>query len=356
MKFLVIGDLHYGVGNDDPWQENIRIQTMKQIFDYVDDNDISTLVFLGDVFDNQQALTHRTLELNRKTIIEPIQERNLKVITIIGNHDAKHKTTLTPNAITEVYGKIDNFHIVNSAETIDLYGTDIDFVSWICKDNELEIREFVKNSSSKYCFGHFELAGYYYYSGIQATHGDDPQFLRHYDYVGSGHYHTINGHGNVHYLGTPFTITSNDINEERGFYEFDTKDMMKPKFIPNNKIWHRRISYPLDSEIERDLNVEDFRDTRLIIELNDKEDKFFKDLENNLENVVNKLTIRNNFAIISAQRMEKNLHDNLQVEGGPIERAVERIVSNDSISDEDKRAMKLMINELYANAQSKVVD
>lgn len=354
MKFLVIGDLHIGVGKDDPWHENIRAKALEQIFEYTLENDIKTLVFLGDIFDDRKYLTHRSLEFNRKHIIEPIVKHDLEAIVIIGNHDAYHTNTLTPNAVTETFGKIKNFKVVECAETINIGGTDVDFVSWICDDNEIKIREFVKDSKSKYCFGHFELVGFYYYSGILADSGADPQFLSKYDFVGSGHYHTINGSGNVMYLGTPYTITSNDSNEERGFFEFDTENMKTPKFIPNPKVWHRHISYPMDANIDTyDFDYSEFEGVVLNIDLNDKPDKFFENMEQRFEEVVHKIRVKNNYAVNSALNTVMKVDADVMKGGGVKELVVEYLKNDDMIPENELDSILLKFNNLYTEAMSK---
>lgn len=355
MKFVVIGDMHNGVGADDPWHENVRSELMNDVYDYVKNNGIKQLLFLGDIFDNRNSLTHRSLEFNRKIIIDPIVELGLDADMIIGNHDAMHKNNLTPNAITEVFGAIDNFRIAEPFKTVTYDGVNIDLISWICRDNKYEIMEAVKASNSKYCFGHFELVGFYFYAGIP-SHGDDPQFLRKYDYVGSGHFHTINSSGNVHYLGTPFTITANDNNEHRGFWVFDTEDMLNPLFVPNKKTWHRKINYPKDIlDMTEEFDYEQFRDTRVVIDLNSKEDKNFEKLEMGLEAVVNRLHVNNNFTISKAREASRSVDPTKKQEGTVLDIAYEYIVGNDAISDSDKEDIKTKLSTLYQNAIRKIL-
>lgn len=352
MKFLVVGDLHIGVGSDDKWQENIRKELMTQVIEYAKSNNIKRLVFLGDVFDDRRAITHRSLELNREIIIEPIQQNNLEAIMIIGNHDAMYKNTLKPNAITEVFGKLDNFHVVESAETIMFGDTPIDFISWICNDNIEEILAHIQTTKAKYAFGHFELVGFDYYKGIKAKHGQDPQFLSKYKEFWSGHYHTINGP----YLGTPFTITNNDVNEMRGFWLFDTDNMSRPLIIPNNKIWHRRFSYPMDASMREDysLDISEFENCRVTIDLNDQPDSFFNELESKLESIVDRLEVKNNYVIQNVIDTQNKIDNDIKADGGPLELADENINQNDLINEDDKDIIKKMLNELYINAITKM--
>jgi len=310
------------------------------------------LLFLGDIFDDRKSISHRSLEFNRKTIIDPIVKLGLSADIIIGNHDAMHKNTLTPNAVNEVFGKIQNFRIPDPAMTVNYDGVDIDLISWICRDNQYDIMEFVKNSKSKYCFGHFELVGFYFYTGMK-SHGMDPQFLTKYDYVGSGHFHTINSSGNVFYLGTPYTITANDNNEMRGFWVFDTDDMMNPLFVQNTKTWHRKITYPLaDGEV---IDYDEYNDVRVVIDLNDKEDDAFRIIESNIEKISNRVKVNNNYVINKTREASRMVDDGVKKDGTILDIAFEYVSGNDSITDDDKKQIMKKFEILYNDAIKKSV-
>ena len=45
------------------------------------------------------------------------------------------------------------------------------------------------------------------------------------DRVFSGHYHHRSSQDNIHYLGNPYEIYWNDVNETRGFHVFDTETL-----------------------------------------------------------------------------------------------------------------------------------
>tara|TARA_B100001093_G_scaffold432909_1_gene429629 strand:- start:131 stop:670 length:540 start_codon:yes stop_codon:yes gene_type:complete len=44
-----------------------------------------------------------------------------------------------------------------------------------------------------------------------------------FDTVYSGHFHTRSTNGKIHYLGNPYEMFWNDVNDTRGFHFFDTK-------------------------------------------------------------------------------------------------------------------------------------
>jgi hypothetical protein len=94
-------------------------------------------------------------------------------------------------------------------------------VPWICKENEDEVMEFIKNSKSDLCFGHFEFTGFNMYKGVEAHGHFEAKPFEKYELVCSGHYHTKSKRDNVLYVGTPYEMTWQDYNDPRGHHLFD---------------------------------------------------------------------------------------------------------------------------------------
>jgi hypothetical protein len=72
--------------------------------------------------------------------------------------------------------------------------------------------------------------------------GMNPDILRRYDIVLSGHFHHKSSQGNITYVGTPGEMTWADYNDERGFHIFDT-DTRELEFIPNPHKMFYKIKY-----------------------------------------------------------------------------------------------------------------
>ena len=55
--------------------------------------------------------------------------------------------------------------------------------------------------------------------------GMDGELFENYKKVFSGHYHTRSSDGKIFYLGNPYEMFWNDVNDERGFHIFDTETL-----------------------------------------------------------------------------------------------------------------------------------
>lgn len=282
MKSLHVGDLHVGVKNDDPWLQEIIRKAIKGAVEYSKENDIKVWFQYGDWFDVRKAITHTTMEFSRE-LVEMIAAAGIHVYVNVGNHDMHYKNKIHPNACTELLSSYDNITVIDKPTTLDLGDNlSVDVIPWMCEENTKEILDFIKTSSSEYCIGHWELNGFWFYRGLK-SHGIEPDFLRKYSQVWSGHFHTISEAGNVKYIGTPYTITAGDENDPRGVWEFDSATQ-KLEFLENEKTWHKRIEYP------GVINYDDYKDcaVRLIVT---EVDAKLAETESNLEKVVHELRV-----------------------------------------------------------------
>lgn len=338
MKILHLGDFHLGVKADDPWMQGVQRDAIQQAIEISKKNKIKRWIQYGDWFDVRKAITHNCMEFSRE-IVKMITEAGIEVDVIIGNHDMHYKNKLTPNSVTELLSQYENITVYEHPTTVSYDGVDIDLIPWMCEENTTEILSFIKNSGSPYCVGHWELNGFYYYRGMK-SHGLEPDFLKSYKQVWSGHFHTISEAGNVKYIGTPYTITAGDENDPRGFWIFDTaKESMD--FVPNTTTWHRKIYYP-----NKGLKVEDYKNlsVRVIIE---KVDKDLPKFEAELEKVVHELR--------TVSRVDNSVEaeDGEEIEVKNMLSLMEDYIDAiDSASAEDIKALKSYAKQLYIEVQN----
>lgn len=244
MKIALLGDLHLGVKNDDPWLEKNIYDSLKWFTEDCKAKGVTHCIQAGDWFDVRKGISQRTMQFVREQIVPMFQETFDETTVDVGNHDMKHKEFITPNSCLEVLSKFDKFRVIEEPTTLIIGGVAIDIIPWMCKSNQKEILEFIKKTCSDYCVGHWELSGFYYYKGLK-SHGAEPDFLEKYKAVWSGHYHTISDSGNVQYLGTPYTITLGDANDPRGYWVFDTDDS-SVTFHQNPMTYHYRAYFDAD--------------------------------------------------------------------------------------------------------------
>ena len=337
MKILNLGDWHLGVKADDEWVQSIQLDGIKQAIEYSKKNGITTWIQYGDIFDVRKAITHKTMEFARE-IVQMLDDAGITLHTVVGNHDMHFKNTLTPNASTELLAKYPNVKVYDKPTTVDFDGCLIDLIPWMCEENTGEILEHIKTSSASFCVGHWELNGFYFYKGMK-SHGLEPDFLKTYKEVWSGHFHTISEAANVRYIGTPWTLTAGDENDPRGFWMFDT-ETERMEFIPNNTTWHRRIHYPFKGKID----YKDFTNLSVRVIVTEV-DKNLTKFESELEKVVHSLRV------VSKIDNSVESDDSEEVEVQSLQTLMEEYINAiPDITDSDREALIQYANQLYVEA------
>lgn len=223
MKIAIITDLHFGAreGNR-AVAENQRKFYEDFFFPFVDANDIKRVFCLGDTFDKRKHTEHVSLHLARAMLFDPMHERNIPFDIIVGNHDIPYKNTTELNSIGLLLGDYDNITGHSEPTEIEVDGTKILMMPWICSGNYGECMESIQKTQAQILFGHLEVAGFEMYKGAPSEHGYSPDMFSKFDIVLSGHFHHKSTRGNISYLGAPYEMTWSDYNDPRGFHVFDT--------------------------------------------------------------------------------------------------------------------------------------
>ena len=74
--------------------------------------------------------------------------------------------------------------------------------------------------------GHLEINGFKATRGHMMEDGMDVSIFSKFEKVYSGHFHTRSTDGKIYYLGNPYEMYWNDVNDKRGFHIFDTKTLI----------------------------------------------------------------------------------------------------------------------------------
>lgn len=259
MKIAILGDTHFGMRGDSiPFHNLYRKFYEEVFFPYLKENNINVVFQMGDLFDRRKFIGFQTLALSRKYFFDPMREANIQLHVLLGNHDIAFKNTLEVNSPQLLLKEYPNITVYDAPSTQNIDETSIDVIPWICQENEEEIKNFIKNSGSQICFGHFELAGFEMDRGNVCHDGMDRGLLSGYDIVLSGHFHHKSTDGTITYVGTPGEMTWADYNDKRGFHIFDT-DTRELDFIENPYRMFHKIVYDdktetLDSISNMDLS------------------------------------------------------------------------------------------------------
>ena len=257
MKLAIITDQHFGARNDsiafldffEKFYENIFFPT-------IDENNITTVLVLGDTFDRRKYVNFYALDRAKKMFFDKLEERGIRVHMLAGNHDTYYKNTNevnSPDLLLTEYGNID---VISKPETIIIDGISICMMPWICPENYQESIDQMANTKAEICMGHFEIAGFAMHRGMESHEGISKETFEKFDMVFSGHYHHKSDDGQIYYLGNPYELTWQDYNDTRGFHLFslDTREL---EFIPNSYRMFERLEYN-DKEVEPvDLDILD---------------------------------------------------------------------------------------------------
>ena len=243
MKIAILGDTHYGVRNDSPNFLALQDNFYTNIFlPYLKDNDIKVVWQLGDMFDRRKYINFNTLAESKRFFFQPLQDAGIELHTLLGNHDLYYRESLSVNSTGLLLGEFTNITMYDKPTKVMVDDTSIDIIPWICKENELDAFNFIKESKSDLCFGHFEILGFSMHKGMESHDGIAGNLFAKYEGVYSGHFHTKSDKENIHYVGTPYEMTWNDYNDQKGFHIFDT-ETRQTEFIKNPYTMFLRHEY-----------------------------------------------------------------------------------------------------------------
>ena len=197
-KVIFIGDMHWSVRSGNPIYYAYFKKFYDSLFSYIDENQITTIIQLGDITDRRKSIDFLSLYEMRKQFLTPCLERNIKLYVISGNHDCYYKTTNEVNSTRLL--STPNMTVIDTVPcTYNIHGTDFDFFPWIHESLVEESVEYMKNTKSKFAVGHFEFAKFRLHKHQVADSGMDHHVAAKYDLVFSGHYHTISRKDNILY-------------------------------------------------------------------------------------------------------------------------------------------------------------
>lgn len=347
MKFAILGDTHFGVRNGSQNFNDLFESFYKETFiPYLIENKITHVFQLGDLFDQRKKIDFNSLAECKRYFFEPLEDAGIELSTILGNHDLYFRESLKISSTGLILGEFSNINVYDDIETVILEdGTSIDMVPWICKENEERYTNFINNSKSDLCFGHFEIQNFAMYKNMESQHGLSSNLFKRYEGVYSGHYHTKSSKDNIHYVGTPYEMTWSDYNDPKGFHIFNT-ETRKLEFIQTpHTIFHRHeYNDEINDYSKYDIIEFQKKYINLIVE---KKTDFYK-----FDQFLNKLYESNIHEIKILEDLSDFSEGDVDTESINIENTLD-VLENyiDSVADEsNSKDIKLFMKTLYIEA------
>jgi DNA repair exonuclease SbcCD nuclease subunit len=345
LKVAIITDQHFGARSDsvaflDFYQKFYENVFFPKLFEH----GIDTVLILGDTFDRRKYVNFYSLQRAKEMFFDRLEGRGIKVHMLAGNHDTYYKNTNDVNSPDLLLREYDNINVIDSPKNITIDGTEICMMPWICPENYQASLDHMKLTKAEICMGHFEIAGFAMYRGMESHEGLSKELFNKFDLVFSGHYHHRSNDGHIHYLGNPYELTWQDYADQRGFHLFDT-DARRLEFIPNPYTMFERIEYDDKEKEPIDLNSIDLQDKYVKLVVVNKSDfyKFDKFTQKLYNKGCHEIKIVENMSEFEDGEIgeEINLEDTLSVLSHYID-SVE--------TDVDKDQVKTFMKTLYTEA------
>ena len=270
MKVAIITDQHFGFKKGSKiWLDYFQKFYDEVFFPTLKKEGIDTILDLGDTFDNRKGVDLRSLDWAKSNYFDIIRDNGMKMISIVGNHTAFYKDTNDINTIDLMLREYDNIRIVEECEEITVGGLPILFIPWINSENDAKTYQMIKDSKCKVAMGHLELNGFVATHGHVMDVGADFECYNKFKHVFSGHYHTRSNNGSIYYLGNPYEMFWNDVNDKRGFHIYDT-DTLQLKTINNPNAMYKILDY---ANTPRQMtNFEQYRNKIVKVVVREKDD------------------------------------------------------------------------------------
>jgi DNA repair exonuclease SbcCD nuclease subunit len=342
MQIAIITDTHYGARkNSKLFHDYFKKFYDNVFFPTIDEKGIKTIVHMGDAFDSRKGIDFSALSWAKDNIFDPIKQRGINLHLIVGNHDSYYKNTNEVNAVDLLLREYSNVTVYSEPTEVMLGQLPTLFIPWINQENEENTLKMIQKSSSKCAMGHLELQGFRVNKQLVMEHGLESKVFNKFKLVFSGHYHTRSDNGTVFYLGNPYEMFWNDVNDERGFHLFDTETLEKTAI--NNPY---RLFYNIYYE-DTDYQTFDTREyenkiVRVIVRKKTDIKKFEKFIDKLYASNIAELKIIENFAVQELEDFEAfESEDTLSILNRYVEEAEINL---------DKSIIQKMIQEIYQEA------
>ena len=342
MKVAIITDQNFG----DRKSSKLFHDYFKRFYDniffpYLKENNITTVIDMGDTFDNRRAIDLWSIDWAKNNYFSVLDSMGVKLHTIVGNHTAYYKDTNQVNTINLLLNEYKNISIYPEAEEITIDKLKILLLPWINSENQEKTFDLIKKSNAKVAMGHLELNGFVATRGHMMEDGMDSDILSKFDKVYSGHYHTRSTDGKIYYLGNPYELYWNDVNDSRGFHIFDTETLEHTPIDNPYRLFYN-VYYEDTPHQLFDASEYNNKIVKVIVRQKTSQRKFEKFLDKLYSVGVSELKVIENFVIQD--------NDDFEVEESENTLSILNRYIDDSEIDCDKSIVKGILQKVYREA------
>lgn len=291
MKIALVTDTHFNFKKSNQIYHDYFERFYTDIFfPTLEDRRIDAAIHLGDAFDNRKGVDYWALDWAQRVFYDRLNDLNINLIQICGNHDSFYKNSNKINAIDTLLRSYKNINSFSSPGEIKIGNLQCLIVPWICSENEEETFVLMEKTKAKVVFGHLELQGFSLFPGKVHTHGLTTERFEKFNRVFSGHYHTRSNNGKIFYIGNPYQMFWNDVDDKRGFHIFDT-ETYELEFILNPYNLYERFYYEDTDWKTFDYSIFENKNVKIIVKERTSQSDYDKFISKILETNIVDLSI-----------------------------------------------------------------
>lgn len=229
-KLSIIGDPHV---------KNKTLAETNQLFDMIEELGLDSLI-LGDLFDTKEVIRGKSLNL----VYTRLKNSKLKFYILVGNHDY-HNLDCEDHSL-QVLKELPNVTVVD-APIESPYGYMLPYMH-----DQVKLKEALKKlPKNSILFGHLDVISFDYGNGYISESGLDLKDLKKFKNVISGHYHKYQVKDNLTYLGTPYSHSFGESNQDKYIGIWDSETLsLELKETPFPK--HHTIEIDCDKGVPYD--------------------------------------------------------------------------------------------------------
>ena len=343
----ILTDTHYGARKGAGYLHDYFEKFYSEVFfPTLKERGVETILHLGDAFDSRKSIEYNSLQWTKRVVFDPMKEYDVHMV--VGNHDCYFKSTNRTNSPDLLLKDYDNVKTYSEPTEIEVDGTNILMLPWICEDNLQRTTDLISRTDARFAMGHLELSGFYAYRGHKFEDGKglvSPNMFNKFEKTLSGHFHTRSDDGSIYYIGNPYEMYWNDVSDPRGFILFDTEtgDM---EYVNNpNTLFH--IVYYEDTK-HQTFNAGKYRGkiVKVVVRKKTKQKDFDKFLDKLFNVGLIDMKVVENFNV-----QESEDFDASDAEENTLS-ILNRYVDESDFEESaiEKEGIKMLISEIYQEA------
>jgi predicted phosphodiesterase len=340
MKIGIITDTHWSARKSSRlFHDYFELFYKNVFFPTLEQYGITTVIHMGDAFDSRKSIDFWGLDWTRRVVLEPLSSYDVHMV--VGNHDIFLRNSNKINSPELLLKDYKNIKTYSEPTEIKVGDLGVLLLPWINSENSERSLKMIQKTKCKVVMSHLELNGFSPYKGHIMDSGMDATIFNNFKKVFSGHYHTRSDNGTVYYLGNPYEIYWNDVNDTRGFTIFDTETL--EHFPVNNpyRMFHN-IYYEDTPHQTFDIREYENKIVRVIVRKKSNQKHFEKFIDKLYTANVAELKIVENFQIQDIEEFEAfESEDTFSI--------LQRYV-NESECDLNKNTITNILEEVYREA------